>query len=313
MKFEGEKEIEMSLSGDPNDLLVLPSTEDNDDNAAITATSIVTSTKAKNMCNNVMISLRRLGPRRLATVIILFLVNFFNYVDRFVCAAMLVELENVFNVEDNSAGLLQTCFFASYMLAAPVFGYLGDRHSRKHLMAIGLIAWALVSASAAFVPTDMFWLFLLLRALIGVGEASYATLCPTVISDMFIGEARTMVLLVYSVAVPLGCGAAYIITPAVRDAFDTWRAAFFVVPIAILILTLLLILIVHEPIRGQADGLSSLKPTSFRQDLIYLVRIPSFVLVTLGFVGLAFCLGAISFFCPTFFNRAYLLSGNFDL
>ena len=39
---------------------------------------------------------------------------------------------------DKYLGLLQTAFVVCYMLFAPVFGYLGDRHSRKWLLGIGI-------------------------------------------------------------------------------------------------------------------------------------------------------------------------------
>jgi hypothetical protein len=41
-------------------------------------------------------------------------------------------------VADKYLGLLQTAFVVCYMVFAPVFGYLGDRHSRKWLLGIGI-------------------------------------------------------------------------------------------------------------------------------------------------------------------------------
>ena len=35
-------------------------------------------------------------------------------------------------------GLLQTAFVVCYMLFAPVFGYLGDRYSRKLILGVGI-------------------------------------------------------------------------------------------------------------------------------------------------------------------------------
>ena len=52
--------------------------------------------------------------------------------------------------------------------AAPIFGYLGDRYSRKYLMAIGVVIWASLSLTASFMPS--YWYFLVIRALIAIGR-----------------------------------------------------------------------------------------------------------------------------------------------
>ena len=50
----------------------------------------------------------------------------------------------------------------------------------------------------------MFWLFLLLRALVGVGEASYSTIAPTILADLFAKDRRTKALTVFYFAIPVG-------------------------------------------------------------------------------------------------------------
>ena len=46
------------------------------------------------------------------------------------------------SVDDKEAGFLQTSFILSFMVFSPIFGYLGDRYTRKYLMATGLFIWA---------------------------------------------------------------------------------------------------------------------------------------------------------------------------
>ena len=57
---------------------------------------------------------------------------------------ILVKIQQWFKIEEsnNLAGLLQTVFICSYMILAPVFGYLGDRFRRKYLMAAGIFVWS---------------------------------------------------------------------------------------------------------------------------------------------------------------------------
>lgn len=40
------------------------------------------------------------------------------------------DIKAEFAASDAMAGILQTAFIVSYMLFAPLFGYLGDRYSR---------------------------------------------------------------------------------------------------------------------------------------------------------------------------------------
>lgn len=57
---------------------------------------------------------------------------------------LLDSIQDYFGIQDNNAiaGLLQTVFICSYMILAPVFGYLGDRYKRKYIMAAGILVWS---------------------------------------------------------------------------------------------------------------------------------------------------------------------------
>ncbi len=43
-----------------------------------------------------------------------------------------------------------------------------------------------------------------MRAIVGIGEASYSTIAPTIISDMFVKEARSKMLAIFYFAIPVG-------------------------------------------------------------------------------------------------------------
>ena len=45
-------------------------------------------------------------------------------------------------IDDKEGGLLQTSFILTFMLLSPLFGYLGDRYTRKYLMAVGIFIWS---------------------------------------------------------------------------------------------------------------------------------------------------------------------------
>lgn len=53
-------------------------------------------------------------------------------------------------------------------------------------------------------PPQHFWLLVLSRGLVGIGEASYSTIAPTIIGDLFTKNTRTLMLSVFYFAIPLG-------------------------------------------------------------------------------------------------------------
>ena len=53
-------------------------------------------------------------------------------------------------MDDTENGLLQTIFIISYMLCSPVFGFLGDRFTRKYIITFGIIAWACCTLLGSF-------------------------------------------------------------------------------------------------------------------------------------------------------------------
>lgn len=73
----------------------------------------------------------------------------------FAFLGVLTEIEGYFGIDHNLSGLLQTVFIASYMILAPIFGYLGDRFNRKIIMTFGLVAWSLSTFAGTLVHSDV--------------------------------------------------------------------------------------------------------------------------------------------------------------
>ena len=69
---------------------------------------------------------------------------------------ILKEMQAYFKIDDTSSGLLQTVFICSYMLIAPLFGYLGDRYPRKWIVILGLTFWSFMTLMGSFVGPNVF-------------------------------------------------------------------------------------------------------------------------------------------------------------
>nr|XP_037843371.1 protein spinster homolog 3 isoform X5 [Chlorocebus sabaeus] len=131
-------------------------------------------------------------------------INLLNYMNWFIIAGVLLDVQEVFQISDSHAGLLQTVFIGCLLLSAPVFGYLGDRYSRKTTMSFGILLWSGAGLSSSFISPQYSWLFFLSRGVVGTGSASYATIAPTVLGDLFVRDERTRVLAVFYIFIPVG-------------------------------------------------------------------------------------------------------------
>lgn len=243
-----------------------------------------------------------------ASVAILFFINLINYMDRYTVAGVLDDVIKHYDLKNSQGGLLQTVFVVTYMVTAPVFGYLGDRHSRRAIMAVGVFFWSATTLLGSIPPKD-FRLFALLRALVGVGEASYSTVAPTVIGDLFAGPRRSTMLAFFYFAIPVGSGMGYIVGASVAQLLGAWYWALRVTPVLGAVAVLLVLFVLQEPLRGASDGATALGPSSLKDDLRALATNRSYVWSTLGFTCVTFAAGALSWWAPSYMVHALTVYG----
>ncbi|KAM7539790.1 hypothetical protein Aperf_G00000035000 [Anoplocephala perfoliata] len=238
------------------------------------------------------------------SVILLFCINLLNYMDRFTIAGIPDKIRDYYHIDSKRFGLLQTSFIISYMSLSPVFGYLGDRWKRKYLMIIGLSIWSFVTFVSSFVPPDKFSLFVLLRCMVGIGEASYSTLAPTILTDLFAGNTRTSVLGFFYFAVPIGSGLGFILGSMIANVTGNWIWSLRITPILGIFCLLGLAFFHTDPPRGLADGAVNLHATSWLADLKSLSSNRCFLILSIAFTGNCFVLGSLSWFAVDYIQDA---------
>lgn len=234
------------------------------------------------------------------SVVLLTFVNLINYMDRFTVVGILDDVKSYYNLTDTEQGLLQTVFIVSYMLMAPVFGYLGDRYTRKIIMAGGIAFWSLTTYLGSIIPPSAPGLFFLMRGLVGTGEASYSTIAPTIISDLYIGPTRTKMLAVFFFAIPVGSGLGYIAGSQLAHAFSDWRYALRLTPLLGIISAVVMLFSMKEPPRGEADGAKQKVDGNFKEDLIYISKIKTYLWTTVGFTCVCFTTGSLAWWGPPY-------------
>ncbi|RCN46630.1 protein spinster protein [Ancylostoma caninum] len=244
------------------------------------------------------------------SVTILFIVNLLNFVDRYTVAGILTQVQDYYNIDDSMAGLIQTVFLAFFMIGSPLCGYLGDRFNRKLIIIAGVITWLAAVVASSFVPAHLFWLFLVFRGLVGIGEASYSNVCPSMISDMFTGAARSRMYMLFYFAVPVGSGLGFVVGSNVASLMNAWQWGIRVTAVAGIVALALLIFLVFEPERGAAEkqegGAAQMvdAKTSYWEDIKSLAVIPTFVSCTWAYTALLFVTGTLTWWEPTIIEHS---------
>ncbi len=236
----------------------------------------------------------RLYPR--TALVVLTALNLINYIDRSVLFAVQPLVQVEFHRSDADFGLLTSAFFLFYMFAAPLMGPLADRYSRRLIIVMGAFLWS--GATLLTAATHSFQTLLIRHTLVGIGEASFVTISPTLVADLFPEQKRGRILGVFYLAIPVGTALGYIIGGNLGPRFG-WRSPFYVASIPGFVLALLL-LFIPEPERGMHD---SLPETPERSTILGLARNPAFWTATLGMATMTFALGGLSVWMPTFLSR----------
>jgi predicted MFS family arabinose efflux permease len=239
------------------------------------------------------------SPRVILTV--LTGLNALNYLDRYVGAATLPLMLSSLAISDAAGGLLQSAFIITYALVCPFVGWAGDRSPRLRLAAAGVFVWSVATVASGLAPT--YAVLLLARAVVGVGEASYAVITPSLLSDCYPAERRARVLGIFYAAIPVGSALGYVVGGLVGAALG-WRAAFMIAGAPGLALAFVLLLLV-EPPRGARDaaGARAATPLALGASLAALAARRSWVSNTVAQVIYTFAMGGLATWMPTYFVR----------
>jgi MFS transporter, Spinster family, sphingosine-1-phosphate transporter len=232
-------------------------------------------------------------------LVVVTLLNFLNYIDRYILAAVLPRMQSELSLTNTQAGLLATAFLFAYFITSPIFGALGDRLSRTRLMAVGVSAWSVATAATGIMRG--FVQLMIARSCVGVGEAAYATISPALLSDYFPRSQRGRAFSIFYVAIPVGAASGYLLGGLIEPALG-WRAAFYVVGLPGIIMALLA-LTVQDPPRGASEesGSSIQEPLSvtlrgFSRNLAYIGTV-------LGYAAYTFALSGLAFWMPEYFEK----------
>ncbi len=262
-----------------------------------------------------------------AALVVLTLINLFNYIDRFVVPAVQESIKHSpLQLSDKQIGFLATAFLIVYMLTAPIFGFYGSRPWRLRLVAAGVALWSVATALAGLAQS--YGSLLGARATVGIGEAAYSAIAPAVLADYFPARLRGRVFGTFYAAIPVGAALGFIIGGYV-DHLAGWRSAFFVVGLPGLVAAALTMTL-RNPAPGAHDtapagdvtvrfqppalvaNLLAYLPSGLRNfvlEYLPLLGNREYLLTVVGYAAYTFAFGGISVWMVSFLIRVRGLDG----
>ncbi|MDB6092519.1 MAG: transporter [Verrucomicrobia bacterium] len=241
----------------------------------------------------------------IATLVVLTGLNLLDYLDRQLLAAVLPALQAELKIGDEQAGNIATAFMLGYFLTAPIFGWLGDRLSRTWLIAGGVFVWSLGTLLSGHAGTYL--MLVLFRILVGFGEASFGTISPGWIADLFSPARRNNAITVFYFAIPVGSALGYLMGGYMAVHYG-WRSAFLWAGYPGLLLAFTLFLF-REPKRGANDPVQAatgaVPERAGWKGYLRLFGFPSYLLVVAGYMAQTFAMGGFSLWAPTFLYRVH--------
>jgi MFS transporter, Spinster family, sphingosine-1-phosphate transporter len=243
---------------------------------------------------------------RRAILALLTALNLINYIDRAVIAAVLTPMKAQLGLTNLEAGVLNTAFLIGYFATSPLFGLRADKGTRKRMIALGVVTWSLATVASGLAVG--FWSLLVARVVVGVGEASYLVLAPTIIDDVTPLDRKGSALSTFYVAIPVGYALGYILGGTIAHQWDAassggwpagWQMAFFVVGGPGVVLALACLLIVEPPrklLHARAKLLDGIRE---------LVAIPLYRRAVLGYCAYVASVAGFSYWVVDFLLRAF--------
>ena len=187
--------------------------------------------------------------RRSASVVLalLFVAYILNYLDRQILGILAKAIETDLDLNDRQFGALSGWPFAIlYSFLGIPFAFLADRTSRSRVVAAAVAFWSAFTALCG--TATSLRAAVRFRMGVGIGEAGGVAPSYALIADYFEPRRRARALAIFSLGVPVGLSLALVMGAYIAHAFS-WRAVFFTMGVAGLVLAPIMLLVVRDPPR----------------------------------------------------------------
>ena len=218
---------------------------------------------------------------RTTVLILLTLVYTLSFIDRQIIGTLSPFIKEDLGLNDSQLGWLKGFAFALLYTAVGIpIAWLADRYNRVRIVSISLALWSGFTALTGL--ANSFASILIARIGVGIGEAGGSPPSHSIISDMYPKEKRASALGIYSLGIPFGIMFAFFAAGLLATTLG-WRGTLIALGVPGVVLALIVVLFIKEPVRGATDNINTdLEPTSIKESILTLAKIPSWWAVCLG-------------------------------
>ena len=246
-----------------------------------------------------------LSGRGLYVVVLLLIVNIFNFVDRQLPFILIGSIKAELLLTDSQIGLMAGLAFAIvYSFASLPLAHIADRWSPRWVLSLSLATWSGMTALSGLAGN--FIQLVLARIGVAGSEAGCTPSAHSLISRLIVPNRRALALALFSLGVPIGSMFGLMLGGWINDVAN-WRTAFFVVGLPGLIIAIICwwTLPALPPNR-----VAHVAPTPFFATLRYLFKLRSFRYMAAASSLYACGSYAINVFAPAFLMRVHGLSSS---
>jgi len=241
--------------------------------------------------------------RRSASVVLalLLVAYIFNYLDRQILGILAGPIIAELQLNDRQFGLLSGPPFAIlYSVLGIPFAFLADRTSRSRVIAAAVALWSAFTGLCG--TATSFWQFFFFRMGVGIGEAGGVAPSYALIADYFEPRRRARAMAIFALGVPIGLSLGTLLGAYIAQAIS-WRAAFYTMGVAGLILAPIMLVVVRDvPRPGTSDAVP------LGQVFPMLAKKPVFWLMAFAASSSSLCGYGLAVWTPSVLERSFGMS-----
>ncbi|MGE7686900.1 MFS transporter [Peribacillus simplex] len=181
-----------------------------------------------------------------AIVIFLFFLGWvFMYADRNILSPVMGSIGDEWGLDNSQLGLMSTVFFAAYALMQIPTGFLADKFGRVRVLVIGYILFGVGTYFSGLAAS--FGIFLLMRALTGLGEGTYYGSQYGISSSITPKKYRGLISALINSGMAFGISLGFIASSYFTYTLNKgWQFPFYVFAIPTIIVAILIGLFVRD-------------------------------------------------------------------
>jgi predicted MFS family arabinose efflux permease len=165
------------------------------------------------------------GTRGISPLPLLTLLNYFNYMDRQVVYGMGDKISETFHLTKFEFGWLAWVNLMVFAIASAISGPIADRIGPRKVIFAGVTLWSLATIGSAL--SQSFWMLLVCRAVVGVGEGAYGPSANALLCAAAPPEKRGRALGIYNIGMAFGATSGLVLANVLASKIG-WRNVFWI-------------------------------------------------------------------------------------